>query len=349
MGRAPRDILLVRTDRIGDVVLSLPCAALLKRALPGARITFLAREYTAPLVRLSPDVDEVLVDNPADGAPLLAARLRGRRFDAAVLLHPTARLAWALWRARIPVRAGTAYRWYGFLLNHRVRLHRRYSLRHELEHNLDMAARGLGLEQPSANGQRMAFPPRIVIPDELAAVTLAKWGIPRDRPFVVIHPGSGGSAMDWPLERFAQLVDRIQHSESGIQNIKVVVTLGPGEEQLKERLEPHLKTEPAWISGLTLPELAAVLSRAALVVANSTGPLHIAAAAGTSVIGLYCPVAPCHPRRWGPYGPGHAVIMPDPDRTCRECRGRRCPQYDCMRSIPVSRVSEQVHHMLASS
>lgn len=342
-----KNILLVRTDRIGDVVLSLPCAAFLKRALPGAGVTFLAREYTAPLVRLSPDVDRVISDDQVVPARTLAATLRSGRFDAAVLLHPTARLAWALRLAGIPVRAGTAYRWYSFLLNRRVRQHRKFSLRHELEHNLDLVARGFDLEYPSENGQRVAFPPRIGIPAELAAATLATCQLPSHRPFVVIHPGSGGSAMDWPLERFAELADRIQAPAGGLPGTVVVITLGPGEEPLRGRLEPHLKTKPVWISGLTLPELAAVLSRAALVVANSTGPLHIAAA-GTRVIGLYCPVVPCHPRRWGPYGPGHAVIMPDEDRVCRSCAGPGCAQYDCMAAITVERVYQKVREMTAT-
>ncbi len=98
-----------------------------------------------------------------------------------------------------------------------------------------------------------------------------------------------------------------------------------------------------------MPELAAVLSQAKLVIANSTGPLHIATAAGAKVIGLFCPIVPCHPRRWGPYGEGHAVIMPDPDKVCRVCQGTKCPQYDCMRSITVSKVLEQAKQMLASS
>ena len=87
---APKNILLVRTDRIGDVVLSLPCVVFLKRAIPGVKVTFLAREYTAPLVRMSPDVDDVLADDTTDSARRLATKLRSSRFDAAVLLHPTA-------------------------------------------------------------------------------------------------------------------------------------------------------------------------------------------------------------------------------------------------------------------
>jgi len=316
-----RNILLVRTDRIGDVVLSLPCAALVKRALPGAAVTFLAREYTAPLVRMSPDVDGVISDDPADSALRLAAKLRRSRFDAAVLLHPTARVA----------------------------QHRRYSLKHELEHNLELAGQGLGIDHPAEAAVRTEYVPQIIVPDDLVTSSLATAKVGERRSYIVVHPGSGGSAMDWPLERFAQLIDQISSSGTGNGKWGIVVTLGPGEEPLKEKLRAHLKTEPIWVTGLSLPELAAVLSQAKLVVANSTGPLHIATAAGTRVIGLFCPVVPCHPRRWGPYGPGHAVIMPDPDKVCKECRGTECPQFDCMRSIPVSRVLEQVQRMIATS
>ncbi|HTY08042.1 MAG TPA: glycosyltransferase family 9 protein [Candidatus Edwardsbacteria bacterium] len=344
-----RNILLVRTDRIGDVVLSLPCAALVKRALPGAAVTFLAREYTAPLVRMSPDVDGVISDDPADSALRLAAKLRRSRFDAAVLLHPTARLALALWLARIPVRVGTSFRLYSVLLNRRVAQHRRYSLKHELEHNLELAGQGLGIDHPAEAAVRTEYVPQIIVPDDLVTSSLATAKVGERRSYIVVHPGSGGSAMDWPLERFAQLIDQISSSGTGNGKWGIVVTLGPGEEPLKEKLRAHLKTEPIWVTGLSLPELAAVLSQAKLVVANSTGPLHIATAAGTRVIGLFCPVVPCHPRRWGPYGPGHAVIMPDPDKVCKECRGTECPQFDCMRSIPVSRVLEQVQRMIATS
>ncbi|MRR09338.1 hypothetical protein EG831_04515, partial [bacterium] len=153
---------------------------------------------------------------------------------------------------------------------------------------------------------------------------------------------------DWPLERFAELADRIREPGDGSPGTAVVITLGPGEEPLRGRLEPLLKTKPVWVSGLALPELAAVLSRARLVIANSTGPLHIAAAAGTRVIGLYCPIVPCHPKRWGPYGPGHAVIMPDGVDACRSCAGPGCAQYDCMGTITVERVYRTVREMTAT-
>jgi heptosyltransferase III len=343
-----RNILLVRTDRIGDVVLSLPCAALVKRAFPGATVTFLARQYTAPLARMSPDIDEVISDDPADSARALAEKLRSSRFDAAVLLHPEARLGWALLLAGIPVRVGTAFRWYSFLLNRRVRQHRKFSLKHELEHNLELVAKGLKIRTSADRVQRPFYAPRIIIPEDLITSTLTKVKVGERRSYIVVHPGSGGSAMDWPLDRFAELTDRILDTEAGIPDTGVVVTLGPGEEALRQQFEQTLKTKPLWVTGLSLPEMAGVLSQAKLVVANSTGPLHIAAAAGTRVIGLFCPVVPCHPRRWGPYGEGHAVIMPDDGKTCRKCAGPGCGQYDCMRAITADRVFDKIKEMTAT-
>ena len=341
---APHNILLVRTDRIGDVVLSMPAARFIKARLPQARVSFLTRAYNAPLAELAPDIDEVLVD-PEAGVGGLARQLAAKRFDAAVLLHPTGRLALALWTAGIPVRAGTAYRLYSLLFNRRVRQHRRHSLRHELEHNVDLAAQGLGL--PSA-GQPDYPPPRLDIPIGLAAAVTAKVGLNVEggqRSLIVVHPGSGGSARDWPLERFAKLIDALQDEKP---EFTVAVTLGPGEEALRGELEPRLTKKPAWVTGLDLKELAALLSRAKLIIANSTGPLHIATAVGAKALGLYCPMVPCHPKRWGPYGTGHRALMPEVE-LCRKCTGAECRHYDCMEGISLEQVLSTARDLIGTS
>lgn len=338
-----KNILLVRTDRIGDVVLSLPAAALLKDLYPGCRITFLAREYTAPLIALSKQVDEVINDDGRMSVFELARKLKIYRFDVAVLLHPTGRIAWALWLAGIPVRIGTAYRSYSLLFNHRVKQHRKYSLKHELEHNLELVRSGLGV----ASHADKEYLPEIVIPPGLKEQITKKLSgvIDINQPFIAVHPGSGGSARDWPIQKFAELIDEIIKSKIKNQNLNVVVTLGPGEEHIKEKLQAYLKTEPAWVSGLSLPELAAFLSQAELLIANSTGPLHIATAVKTKVIGLYCPMIPCHPKRWGPYGPGHSTFIPSVE-LCRKCIGPKCKEYDCMDRITVDAVFARIEESL---
>ncbi len=338
-----KNILLVRTDRIGDVILSLPAAALLKDAYPGCRVTFLGRDYTAPLIEMSESVDQTLTD-PKNSSPLvLAGQLKPHNFDAAVLLHPTSRLAAALWLAEIPVRVGTAYRSYSFLFNRRVKQHRRAGQKHELEHNLDLVYSGLCI--PS--GKRKQYVPVIKVPQSLSKQVSRKLEgiIDLSTSFVAIHPGSGGSSQDWSLSNFAHLADRIQNKESGIKGLTIAVTLGPGEDHLKGELERHMRTKPVWVSGLSLPELAAFLDRAELLVSNSTGPLHIATAVGTRVIGLYCPSIACHPRRWGPYGPGHTVLMPSA-KECGKCKGPGYSDYDCMEMISVDSVVESIQRHL---
>jgi ADP-heptose:LPS heptosyltransferase len=331
-----RRILLARTDRIGDVVLSLPTASLIKSRFPGAVVHFLTRPYTAPLAAMAPDVDAVITDQGL-GAWGLSRRLAAGGYDAAVLLHPTARLAAAVFLAAIPWRTGTSYRWYSWLLNRRVGLHRRDSQRHELELNLELAQRGLG--SGSCDAERQDYCPRITLSPEQKAAARSLLGMVSGRQ-VIVHPGSGGSARDWPLSNFAGLINRLSAKGFGL-----AVTLGPGEDGLRQAMEPMLAGCVRWVSGLDLGQLAAVLSTAELVVSNSTGPLHLAAAVGSRVLGIYCPVEPCLPRRWGPYGPGHAWLMPDVP-CCRKCTGSRCRHWDCMESLTVERAYDKAMEML---
>lgn len=333
---APNRILLARTDRIGDVVLSLPAATMIRRCLPGAEVHFLTRAYTAPLAEMAPEVGAVLVDR-GGGAWGLSRELKAGSYDAAVLLHPTARLAAALFLARIPVRIGTAYRSYGFLLNRRVPLHRRESPRHELELNLEMVRRGLLLKNGDSDDRE--YHPKLIVGPEQRAEAKKAIG-PEAENLVVVHPGSGGSARDWPPENFAGVAGRLAGAGFGL-----AITLGPGEESLRGRLEGTLPSGIRWISGLDLGRLAAVLSLARLVVSNSTGPLHIATAVGARALGIYCPVKPCLPRRWGPYGPGHAALVPEVP-SCDSCTGKACPHWDCMGSLTVESVFAKALEML---
>lgn len=321
-----KNILVVRNDRLGDLVLALPAAAVLKRRFPEAKVTYLVSKNTAAMVPFSQDIDEALTDS-GKGVFELAGMLRAYRFDAAVLLHPTLRLAAALWLAGIPVRAGTAYRGYSLLFNRRVKQHRKQNSKHELEYNLDLVYQGLGFE-PTA-GERY-LPPVLTVPDDLTEKLAKEYG----RDFTLIHPGCSGSSKPWPLASFAKLADRIQGAGG-----RVVISLGPQELGLKTSLKKHLTADVGWAENLPLKDLAALISLAKVLVTNNTGPLHVAAAVNTRVIGLYCPT--CEIKRWGPYRKGHTVIRP-PAGPCRECPGHNCPEYDCMEKITVEEVLTKV-------
>jgi heptosyltransferase III len=325
---------IFRTDRIGDVLLTLPLAAALKRHNPLSRVLFCAREYTADLLRLSSDVDEVIVVSDTDVslyAPGFVAELREHRIDVALFAYPRPGLAFGALRAGIPMRVGTAYRWFSPLFSHRRREHRRGGMGHESDYNLALL-NNIGIEitqQP---------PRRLRITDQLASTArerLAASGIREDERFVVLHPGSGGSAKDWPPEHFGDLAARLLRDVDGL---RVLVTGTEAETGLKRRVLSIAGAGAVELpADVSLPLLAAIFERAALLVANSTGPLHLASALGRPVIGLYPFLHQCHPRRWGPLGDAD-IFTPDPQPGCAACAKENCDQHDDMRSIAVGDV-----------
>lgn len=323
---------IFRTDRIGDVVLTMPLAEAIKRHEPEARVLFCVQEYTADIPRLSPFVDDIVAIPGRDvtSAPEFAKRLREMRIDTTIFAYPRPQVALACALARIPLRVGTAYRGYSLLFNRRLKEHRRDARFHERDYNLHLLERiGIPIEP---------FPvPTLHIPDsrsQEARGLLAASGIEPDTPFVALHPGSGGSAKDWPADRFGELGYGIVRRFSGM---RLLVTGTAAEAPLVRNVMAACgDTAVALAHPVSLGELTAVLSLARLCIANSTGPLHLAAAVGVPVIGLYPFERVCNPRRWGPLGPVTEVLTPPRQDNCENCRNESCPVHDTMDAIGVN-------------
>jgi len=336
VGQVMNRFLVVRTDRIGDLLLSTPVVEALRLKYPEVHITMLVSKGSREVVEGNMYLNEVLVDE-GEKASKLAKRLKAKRFDTAVILHPTPRLAWALSRAGIPLRVGTGYRGYGFLFTKRVYEHRKTALRHELEYNLSLAA---------ALGASLADPqPKIFLSFEdraWAKDRLNKAGVKEGEKLVGIHPGSGGTAREWKPERFGELGERIQ-KEIGA---RAVVTGVEAERNLANIVASKMSRTPVMIIGETnLKQLTAVLEQEMAFVSNSTGPMHLAAAVGTKVVAMFPPIRTCSPRRWGPWGKGHKVILPIVPE-CRKCVGTKCRYCDCMDMITVDEVFKAVKEAL---
>jgi ADP-heptose:LPS heptosyltransferase len=283
--------LIVRTDRLGDVLLTTPVSTALRRQFPEAKISWLVRPYTAPVLENNPDVDEILVDQ-GRSVEELTKILKAGEFSAAIVAYPRWRTVWAAWRAGIPQRVGPANKWYAVFLNQRIHQHRSRGERHEADYNLELL-RPLGVPEKR-------YPTRMVLrPEEREAAHRLLEGhrLNFSKPIVALHPGSGGSAARWPLSSFMKLGDRLQ--QSGIQ---VVVTAGPGETYQNVMID-QMQRLPVMIpaGSVSLRELAAIFSCVNLVVSNSTGPLHLAVALGGRTVSIYSPLQACHPRRWGPF------------------------------------------------
>lgn len=323
----PRTIVLSRTDSIGDVMLTLPMAGLLKDRFPGVRIIFLGRRYTMPVLHCCAHIDEAIaLEDLADGDPV--ARMRAIQADAIVHVFPHRDVAkWAK-AAGIPLRIGTSHRWWHWLTcNARVGFSRRKSALHEAQLNVKLLA-PLGNEQAPSPGDLstasgFAAPP----PDATVSALLAP-----GRKRVILHPHSKGSAVEWGLENFAALIRLLDP-----QRWQVLVTGTPSEaDRYRGALPLDLPHVMDAGGRLTLEQLIMLIGASDALVAASTGPLHIAAACGRRAIGLYSMRRPIHPGRWAPVGPDAHALVNDP--ACERCaRGEAC---DCITRIAPGRVLE---------
>jgi ADP-heptose:LPS heptosyltransferase len=332
---------LIRTDRIGDLVLSLPVAEAIKEAVTGAHVSFVVSPYNAPIARACPFVDDVIEyserTDRLGGLLRLVRELRSRKFDVALFLRPTLRAAAAAAVAGVSVRVGTAFRFYSLLFTRRVPEHRRHAERHECEFNMALLESVVDLK-------RTDYRPRITIDGAAAGFAdraVARLGL-EGKDFVIVHPGSGGSARNFTPGSYAWLADRIE----GDLGTDVVFTFGPGEESLIDEIDSMRKDRSTRLEGSPdLIELAAFIYRAALFVSGSTGPMHIAAAVGTPTLSFFSPVRSTSPRRWGPLSEKRSVIIP-PVPECPTCINEKCEYYDCMERIDRSAVVEAASDLL---
>ena len=331
--------LIVRTDRIGDVILSTPVAEVLKKNYPESRVAILVSPYTKDILKNNPWVDEVITDDNAGFKGFLKSikMLREGKFDVVVLLRPTLRLAFLLFLCGIKARIGTGYRAYQFLFNYKIYQHRKTIKKHELEYNLDMLA-------PFGVSFEKILPKIYLSPEEenYSRQIYDDLNIKRDDLKIVIHSGSGGSSLNYPLEKFAILADKLIEELSA----KIILTGNKKELMQSEKMKSLMKYQPFDLTGKTeLRHLCSLLRGADLLISNSTGPMHIATAVGTPVVALFSPLYVASPKRWGPYGEGNKVVMP-PVGTCYKCELEKCSKFNCMEKIDPNEIVSKVKKIL---
>ncbi len=337
----PKNILIVRTDRIGDVVLSLPLASFIKKNYPNCKITFLVRDYTKALIFNHPHIDNVLILYEQNGKINLfknAEFIKKNNFDVSIVVYPTFRIALLLFLSRIKIRIGSGYRWYSFFFNKRIFEHRKYGEQHELEYNLNML-KLLGISE-NVNKDRVPFNIHISKESEQNVLTLlVNNGYNEDFPTVIIHPGSSGSAIDLPKSKFKDLIKLLAQE----LRLNIVITGANSEVNICEELSINNRTIN-FAGYLKLDELIALINKSDILIANSTGPIHIAAALGKHVIGFYPKIKACSPTRWGPFTDKKSIFTPTID--CDNCTRKQCEELNCMNSINVIDVQEETRRIL---
>ena len=326
-------ILIVRTDRVGDVVLTLPMLPILRTCYPEAHIAMLLRRYTGEIIVGNPYVNDLLWYDNEDGLisfHTMVKRIRDQHFDAAIVVYPTFRLAWLMFRSGIPLRIGTGYRYYSLLFNRRVYEHRKDAKRHEVEYNLrllhELGCTAAGVPEFYIN-----------IPEELGPKVrrvATSLGIDGNSTLVIVHPGSGGSAREWSAQNFGRLAAKL----AAEREVQIIVTGAAGEEaKVDTVINASGGAAIPLVGRLNLKELAALIRSADLFISNSTGPLHMASAVGTPVVGLFPPHTAMSHQRWGPCTSKKRVLVPSTPINCNECvdEGAEC---SCMASITIDQV-----------
>jgi lipopolysaccharide heptosyltransferase II len=347
---AARDVLAVRLDAAGDVLMTTPALRAL-RSVDATRVTLLTSAAGARVARLIPEVDDVIeyeapwmkhagrVDPAADLE--IVDAIASRRFDAAVVFtvftQSALPAAMMLHLARVPLRAAhcreNPYR----LLTDWVReTEPERGIRHEVRRQLDLVA-VLGRTTPD---DRLS----LRVPHEARARVrqlLARAGLDRAEPWVAIHPGATAPSRRYPPEGYARAAAILAR-----EGFHVVFTGAPDERPLVEAIRARMRAPSSSLAGrLDLPELAAAIEAAPVLLTNNTGPAHIAAAVGTPVVDLYALTNPQHT----PWRVPARVLFEDVP--CRNCFASECREghHRCLRGVPPSAAAAAVVELFGPS
>ncbi len=287
------DVLLIRMDKIGDLVLSLNTDQ--AEILKNQSCFWFVSKGLGPIVRHAEphrEFQEYSKKFSFSEFKRMYRSLKILRPKTLLILHAPGWVSLCCFLAGIPQRLGRLSKWHSYLFfNKGRRQSRSQSRMHESDYNLDLLkALDTKLQINSLAPLKLSHPS--------ASETLLKHGL-TPRSYIVIHPGMMGSALNWPQSNYIQLIQHLQKKH------KILITGTPADEIYLGQIRGALKDPQnvTWAIGVfSLDELIAVLQEASLVIAPSTGVLHLAAASGAPSLGLYSPRILESVVRWGPKG-----------------------------------------------
>lgn len=350
--RSARNILLIRLDNLGDMLLMTPAFHAVKMSLPQARLTLLASPVGTQVGLLDPDIDEVItyqapwvdpwrkLPQDSEREQQMIARLKAYHFDGAIIFtsfrQSALPAAYMCYLANIPLRAAASIDGPGSLLTTRHKHPER--MMHEVERGLDLVG-ALGMETTERDLV-------LAVPDEAlteVSALLAQRGM-HGHPLVVVHPGCSMPARTYPWEMYAEVIERLIEQTGA----RVIVTGGEDErtlvDHIHELVQPQYRQSIFPIAGmLTFPQFCALIKLADLVITNNTGPMHMAAAVKTAVVALFALTNP--PEQWRPWQVSQRLLYHDVP--CRICYSRVCPyQHECLRLVAPQMVVDAAVELL---
>ena len=288
---SPKNILVIRNDKLGDFMLAWPALSLLKQQYPETKITVLVPPYTEPVAKLCPWIDNVILDKQhkslLSDAFSLAKIFKQHHFDASISLFTETRTAMATFLSRIPVRVSPATKLAQIFSNNRLRQKRSESAKPEYEYNTDLIR--YFIERQGDTAEPLIKPPYLNFKNSEIQKIREQYTkdnkITDDAKLVIIHPGSGGSAINFSVEQYAELIKTISKQD----DIHFIITAGPGEDKIAETLSALIAntSHSVFISTLGLVAFSQFIAIANLFIGGSTGPLHIAGALDIPTAAFY--------------------------------------------------------------
>lgn len=339
-------ILICRTDRIGDLVLSTPVFEAIKRFIPDAYTIVMARKGIIDVISNNPFIDEYISYDPngvhkgLKGIFALSDEIKQKHIDIAIELFMSFYPALAIKLAGIKQIIGPGSRIYSYiLLTDVIKQHRKESKYNEAEYNL-MLLKVLGINN-------INIKPRVFLLDNAdnCEKFLTNQGIKLFN-YITIHPGMGGSAKNISAQKYVSLIKVITER----YKLPVVITGSFTDHTIVNKITSELYGNP-YVKDmcciLSIEQLKMVLFFSKLMIGPSTGPMHIAAALGKPTIAIFSPLKAQSKIRWSPYMLDNVTII-EPNVDCKHkytCN-KSCFHYDCMDLINIEEILEKVDRFL---
>ncbi|MDP8216765.1 MAG: glycosyltransferase family 9 protein [Candidatus Kaelpia imicola] len=290
--------LLFRNDRLGEFLLNIPALRAIKETY-NSKVTIVVSEYLKDLASCIEYVDKVLVWNNEKHSLIdilrFSSKLKAEKFDFSISFNPTKEAHLIGFLSRIPIRAGYDKK-LGFLLNHKIKDYKALSLMHEVEYNLELVSL-IGAETRNRDLN-------IKVSNEV----LVQWdSFLKEKnitKYMVVHPFTSYDWKSWPMDRYFKLIQELK------DKIEIVIV---GGEENKDNNKFDSLVDDLRVFNLVgktdLLKLSAVLKKAALLVSNDSGPVHLSCSVNTPVVALFnTSKQQLSARRWGPWGDNHSVI-----------------------------------------
>lgn len=331
-------ILIVRPDRIGDVVLSTPLPREIKKTYPDSFIALMLRKYTKDIYENNPYVDKIiLIDDYDDGSIETfwqkVNEIKKYKFTHSLTLLPTERLNYLLFFAGIPYRVGVGHKLYQFLTFTRYVSRNKYiPLRHEADYCMDLA-RKIGVVTENLDTEIY-----LTGEEKIKSLELRNNLLNSKKILIGIHITSGNSAPNWSYAAYRELIGGLTDSN----DFQIVITdnkIPDPLTNLKNVLYPNINK--------SLRDSIITFSALDLLISSSTGPMHICAALKVKTLSMFCPLTACSPKLWGPLGNENRLLLPSENYCSNKCPGdpKKCT-FEGDGGISVNQVISTLNNIL---